>query len=121
MRTKPDKISVMKVGDRNIERDEHGYLLDPQQWGRDVAQIIAGEENVLLEEDHWFLIDFVRDYFAEHGVAPDARFVFKQLAGRKDIDRKLVRKLFFEMFPYGYVKQTCKIAGMRQPRAWSTG
>ena len=26
-----------------------------------------------------------------------------------------------ELFPYGYVKQTCKIAGMKRPRAWSTG
>jgi tRNA 2-thiouridine synthesizing protein E len=27
----------------------------------------------------------------------------------------------FVLFPYGYVKQACKIAGMRRPRAWSTG
>jgi len=29
--------------------------------------------------------------------------------------------LVFELFPYGYVKQACKIAGMKKPRAWSTG
>jgi len=34
----------------------------------------------------------------------------------KDAQKKL-----FELFPYGYVKQACKIAGMRRPRAWSTG
>jgi tRNA 2-thiouridine synthesizing protein E len=33
-------------------------------------------------------------------------------AGRNDL---------FVLFPYGYVKQACKIAGMRRPRAWSTG
>jgi tRNA 2-thiouridine synthesizing protein E len=33
-------------------------------------------------------------------------------AGRNDL---------FVLFPYGYVKQACKIAGMRKPRAWSTG
>jgi hypothetical protein len=27
----------------------------------------------------------------------------------------------FEFFPYGYLRQACKIAGMRRPRAWSTG
>ena len=31
------------------------------------------------------------------------------------------QKKLFELFPYGYVKQACKIAGMRRPRAWSTG
>ncbi|WP_231363566.1 TusE/DsrC/DsvC family sulfur relay protein [Thioalkalivibrio sulfidiphilus] len=27
----------------------------------------------------------------------------------------------YELFPYGYMQQVCKIAGMRRPRAWSTG
>ena len=31
------------------------------------------------------------------------------------------RNDLFMLFPYGYVKQACKIAGMRRPRAWSTG
>ena len=31
------------------------------------------------------------------------------------------RNDLFRLFPYGYVKQACKIAGMRRPRAWSTG
>ena len=31
------------------------------------------------------------------------------------------RERLFQLFPYGYVKQACKIAGMRKPRAWSTG
>ena len=31
------------------------------------------------------------------------------------------REELFTLFPYGYVRQVTKIAGMRQPRAWSTG
>jgi tRNA 2-thiouridine synthesizing protein E len=31
------------------------------------------------------------------------------------------RKQLFELFPYGYVQQACKIAGMKRPRGWSTG
>ena len=31
------------------------------------------------------------------------------------------RNRLFELFPYGYVQQACKIAGMIRPRAWSTG
>lgn len=27
----------------------------------------------------------------------------------------------FNLFPYGYVKQACKISGMKRPRGWSTG
>ncbi len=31
------------------------------------------------------------------------------------------RKRLFDLFPYGYVGQACKIAGIKRPRGWSTG
>ena len=121
MRTRPDEINISEVNGQSIERDGHGYLLAPSQWDRDVAALIAKEEGITLGADHWMIISFMRDYFDEHGIPADARFVFSLLAEQKSLDKKQSRKLFFELFPYGYVKQSCKIAGMRQPRAWSTG
>lgn len=100
------------------ERDAEGYLSEPADWNEDVARALAQEENIQLNDDHWDVIHFMRDYFDEHQVIADVRFVIKHLATRmgKDAHKKL-----FELFPYGYVKQACKIAGMRRPRAWSTG
>ncbi len=43
------------------------------------------------------------------------------LATTFQCDKKEAKKRIFELFPYGYVKQACKIAGMKRPRAWSTG
>jgi len=37
------------------------------------------------------------------------------------MDKKAAKGRLFQLFPYGYVKQACKIAGMMRPRAWSTG
>ena len=100
------------------ERDDEGYLVDPSNWNEDVAKLLAEEESLTLNDDHWDAIRFMRDFYAENQVAADARFVIKHLAQRmgKDAHKKL-----FELFPYGYVKQACKISGMRRPRAWSTG
>ncbi|MDT3705592.1 MAG: TusE/DsrC/DsvC family sulfur relay protein [Thiobacillus sp.] len=100
------------------ERDAEGYLIEPGDWNEEVAKVLAQGENVQLEDDHWDVIRFMRDYYDEHQIAVDARFVIKHLAKRmgKDAHKKL-----FELFPYGYVQQACKIAGMRRPRAWSTG
>ena len=67
------------------------------------------------------MFTFMRDYLEAHNVAADARFVFKYLGDRHSQSAKEGRQRFFELFPYGYTKQACKIAGMRQPRAWSTG
>jgi len=100
------------------QRDAEGYLIEPGDWSENVARALAREENIQLSDDHWDAINFMRDFYEENQVAADARFVIKHLAERmgKDAHKKL-----FELVPYGYVKQACTIAGMRRPRAWSTG
>ncbi|MBN8476917.1 MAG: TusE/DsrC/DsvC family sulfur relay protein [Sulfuritalea sp.] len=97
--------------------DDQGYLLDPADWSEDLARVLARQESIELGEQHWLAIRYMREYFAEHQVIPDVRFVTRHLAASIGGSRNLV----FELFPYGYVKQACKIAGMRKPRSWSTG
>jgi tRNA 2-thiouridine synthesizing protein E len=97
--------------------DAEGYLIDPSEWTREFAEKVAQDEGITLTDEHWKAIRFMREWLDEHGVAPDARHVMKFLAG----DREAGRGRIFELFPYGYVKQACKIAGMKKPRAWSTG
>lgn len=97
--------------------DAEGYLVDPSKWTEQFAEATAATEGIVLIDEHWAVIRFMRQWLDEHGVAPDARHVMKFLAG----DREAGRARMFELFPYGYVKQACKIAGMKKPRAWSTG
>ena len=98
--------------------DEEGYLVDPQDWNEDIARQFAAQESIILTDDHWDAIRFMRVYYADHQIAPDARHVIKHLAERMGPES---RNALFELFPYGYVKQACKIAGMKRPRGWSTG
>jgi tRNA 2-thiouridine synthesizing protein E len=100
------------------DTDDEGYLIDPQRWNEDIARQFAAQENISLTEDHWDAIRFMRDYYAEHQIAPDVRHVIKHLAKRLGPES---RNAIFELFPYGYVKQACRIAGMKRPRGWSTG
>jgi tRNA 2-thiouridine synthesizing protein E len=99
-------------------RDNEGYLIEPSEWNDDVARALAEEIGIALGDDHWDVIRFMREYYEEHQVAVDARFVIKHLDARYP---GTGRKKLFELFPYGYVGQACKVAGMKRPRAWSTG
>ena len=100
--------------------DFEGYLVDPAQWNEQVAEAMARQEDIVLADEHWAVIRFVREYYEQHHIAPDARHVMKHLAEVKGAG-KAARNDLFVLFPYGYVKQACKVAGMRKPRAWSTG
>jgi TusE/DsrC/DsvC family sulfur relay protein len=103
-----------------MQLDDEGYLVDPADWDEQVAEELARQESIVLSDDHWAVIRFVREYYEQHRIAPDARHVMKHLAKVKGAG-KAGRNDLFVLFPYGYVKQACKIAGMRRPRAWSTG
>lgn len=100
--------------------DDEGYLIDPADWDEGVAETLARREGIVLTDLHWQVLRFMRNYLDEHQLIPDARFVIWFL--EKDVGLgAAARQRLFELFPYGYVKQACKIAGMRRPRAWSTG
>jgi len=104
-----------------VPRNEEGYLIDPEDWSSELALTLAAEEGLALTEEHWMILTFVREYYAEHQITPDIRHVARYIAERTGGDKKAGKQRIFELFPYGYVKQTCKVAGMMRPRAWSTG
>ena len=99
-----------------VPRGDEGYLVEPTDWTEPIAEALAAEESIALTDDHWRVIRFMRDWFAEHGVAPSTRDVDLFLKGIE-----APRNFLFRLFPYGYVQQACKIAGMKKPRSWSTG
>lgn len=99
-------------------RDAEGYLVQPAEWNETVAAALADELGIELNDDHWDVIRHMRRLWEDHQVAPDARHIIKHLEQRYP---GTGRKRLFELFPYGYPGQACKIAGMKRPRAWSTG
>jgi tRNA 2-thiouridine synthesizing protein E len=104
-----------------ISRDAEGYLINPNDWSEGIADELAGEEDIDLNETYWLILNFMRQYYREHNITPDVRHLISYLARTNNCEKKEAKKLIFELFPYGYVKQACKIAGMIRPRAWSTG
>ena len=100
--------------------DDEGYLIDPEQWSEALARDLAAREGLTLGDEHWKVIAFMRAHYADRQVAPDARLVVKHLAEQLGYGSEAKARLF-QLFPYGYVKQACKVAGMKRPRGWSTG
>jgi tRNA 2-thiouridine synthesizing protein E len=103
-----------------MKLDNEGYLIDPADWSEEAAEALARAEGIALTEEHWAVLRFMRRYYDEHAIPADARFAIRFLAEERGHGAN-ARKRLFELFPYGYVKQACRIAGMRRPRIWSTG
>ncbi|RLB58997.1 MAG: sulfurtransferase TusE [Deltaproteobacteria bacterium] len=101
-------MSEFKVGDTSIEVDEDGFIQEPDKWNEDVAKALAATEGVEeMTEDHWKVVNFLREYYLEYGVAPMIRKLCKSTGFK-------LNKIY-ELFPSGPAKGACKVAGLPKP------
>lgn len=89
-----------------VKCNDLGYLLEYDQWTRDVGLEIAAEESVEMTDKHWEVIDYLREQ-CKNGVDITIRKVGK--SGVVDI------KEFYQLFPNGPLKVSSKIAGIPKP------
>ena len=88
--------------------DEDGFLEDPKLWNEDVAKDFAESEAIqALTPEHWKLINYIRNYYLEFGIAPMIRKLCKE-TGFKLND-------IYKLFPSGPAKGACKLAGLPKP------
>ncbi len=97
-----------------VETDEEGYIQDISLWTRDLAELIAQDENIEMTSEHWEVVNFLRNYYEEYQIAPAVRILTKAIKKTLGPD-KGNSKYLYELFPYGPAKQACKIAGLPTP------
>jgi TusE/DsrC/DsvC family sulfur relay protein len=97
-----------------IETDEEGYITDISLWSPELAAQIAQSENIEMDDDHWEVVNFLRNYYEEYQIAPAVRVLTKAIK-RTLGPEKGNSKYLYELFPYGPAKQACKIAGLPKP------
>ena len=107
-------MTAVAVKGKEMEVDEEGYLVNLADWNEDVANAMAAEDNLGLTENHWEVINFLRDYYAEYQIAPAIR-VLTKVIGKKLGPEKGNSKYLYELFPYGPAKQACRYAGLPKP------
>lgn len=99
------------VNGQDLETDAEGYLVEPD-YRDEVVLVIAAAEGLTLTDDHWKVVQYLRDEYREHGHTPNFRNLLKGLA---DILPGCDSKSLYELFPVGPAKQGAKIAGLPQP------
>ena len=101
-------MALRDFGGTQLEVDEDGFIQDPAEWNHTVAVDLAKDEEVPeLTEDHWKVVNMIRDYYMKFGIAPMVRKVCKDTG--KDL------KSIYVLFPSGPAKGACKIAGLPKP------
>ncbi len=99
----------------NLERTDNGYLVNLDEWNDDIANEIALEIGVELNELSFKVINYLRDeYINNNNNQPNERNIVKALKG--DWQGKLDTKVLYTLFPKGPAKQAGKIAGLPETK-----
>ena len=107
-------MAVIEVNGKNCETDEEGYLVNLADWDEAIGGYLAQTEGVTMTDQHWEVVNFLRDYYNEFQIAPAVRVLTKAI-GKKLGPEKGNSQYLYELFPYGPAKQACKIAGLPKP------
>ena len=88
--------------------DVDGFLKEPDRWSGPVAEALAKSSGIdELTDEHWNLINFIRDYWLKYGVAPTIRTFCRETG-------YAIEKIY-DLFPAGPAKDVCRIAGLPKP------
>ena len=52
---------TIEVNGKSLETDEEGYLSNLADWEKDVADVMAKADGIDLSDDHWEIINFLRE------------------------------------------------------------
>jgi TusE/DsrC/DsvC family sulfur relay protein len=101
-------VPVFEINNRKYEVDEDGFLQEPEVWNQDVAADFAITEGVTeLTEAHWKVINYLRNYYLQFGIAPMIRKLCKETGFKLNE--------IYALFPSGPAKGACKLAGLPKP------
>lgn len=97
-----------------VDIDEKGYLLDPGQWSPAVARIMAAADGLVLDSDHWVVLEIFRDYFKQYEIEPPMRALVRRVREALGEEKGNSRYLY-QLFPDGPGTQACRYAGLPRP------
>jgi tRNA 2-thiouridine synthesizing protein E len=78
-------MNEISVAGKKIVLDDDGFLVNRENWSREVAQQIAKNENIdELDEEQIEIIEFLREYYSKYHAFPILNYVCKHVGQKKE-------------------------------------
>lgn len=106
----------VEVEGKVIETTPTGFLVNVGDWNEQIAEVIAEQEGISLTDQHWDVINYLRDeYINNGGNQPNTRNMVKAMAKLWN-DKSVSAKNLYALFPGDPSKQAGRISGLPESR-----
>jgi len=105
---------------KSIELFASGNLAHLEDWNEELAAALAEKEGIQLTDEHWKVLNFLRKFYFQYGVAPMVKILLKHMGeefGKDNVNREHM----YELFPGGPAKQGSRFAGLPSPQGCIDG
>ena len=107
-------MPMMDFQGKQIEVDDDGYIVNLDDWSKELAVHLASIDEITLTDAHWEIINFLREYYKQYQIAPMIKILVKEIGKVMGPDKGNTKYLY-ELYPGGPAKQACKFAGLQKP------
>ena len=98
----------------SVAVDKEGFLVSLADWSRDVALEIAEADDIELTDEHWRIIEIVRNYYDQFHISPPARVIVKLL--ERELGPAQGKSIYLmKLFTGRPARMVTKIAGLPKP------
>ena len=112
-------MTQIRVGGQNLALDPEGYLVNLDEWSPEVAQALAKDEALELSNEHWELIELIRQFYAEFDHSPAMRPLVKYISLHLGKDKGRSIYLMQQLPPNDKTgsppKRLARLAGLPKP------
>lgn len=105
-------LHFLLVNGEQIQTDSEGYIRHLDQWSEDYAKALAKQEGLELTSEHWQVIYFLREFYAEHDIQAQVRVMIKHFAAEWGKERGNNHYLHLIFPKGGPQKQGNRLAGL---------
>jgi tRNA 2-thiouridine synthesizing protein E len=105
---------VLKVDGVRLPTTQEGFLLNPDDWSEQVAELLSSRMALELTEAHWEIIRFIRAYYLKFNHLPNTRLFTKAIQKALG-DEKGSTRYLYRLFPDGPLKCACLLGGLPRP------
>jgi dissimilatory sulfite reductase related protein len=89
---------------QSLPLNKQGFIENPQNWDAHFTEKYAKQMNVPLGAVQWKIIQYLRQYYDRHGLAPMFNLIRRELG--------YSRKELIEIFKVEKARDICKLAGL---------
>ena len=76
---------------------------------------IAADDNIELTDNHWEIIEFLREFYKQHEISPPSNRLFVKAVREAFNEEKGNSIYLMQLFPGTPAKTACRIAGLPRP------